>query len=148
MTIFMRNLRPLITECYSRAVGRAVTTLVIGNSMGGMHTWIWGIAHADFMDALVPLASQPTAASRNWMMRRLIIDAIRNAPAITIPRRGWIGSRRCCCRSTPPMTSGIPERSNVRLVGVGRVGVEEADHRHRRLLRTRGGWPSTYCAGE
>ena len=55
--------------------------LVLGNSMGGMHAWIWGEAHPDFMDALVPMASQPTAmASRNWMMRRLIIDTIRNDP--------------------------------------------------------------------
>jgi homoserine O-acetyltransferase len=55
--------------------------LVLGNSMGGMHTWIWGIAHPGFMDALVPMAAQPTEmSSRNWMMRRLIIDAIRNDP--------------------------------------------------------------------
>ncbi len=55
--------------------------LVIGNSMGGMHTWLWGVKYPDFMDALVPMASQPTAmASRNWMMRRLIIDSIRNDP--------------------------------------------------------------------
>jgi homoserine O-acetyltransferase len=52
--------------------------LVIGNSMGGMHTWLWGVKYPDFMDAM---ASQPTAmASRNWMMRRLIIDSIRNDP--------------------------------------------------------------------
>jgi homoserine O-acetyltransferase len=55
--------------------------LVIGNSMGGMHTWLWGVKYPDFMDALAPMASQPTAmASRNWIMRRLIIDAIRNDP--------------------------------------------------------------------
>ncbi len=55
--------------------------LVIGNSMGGMHTWLWGVTHPDFMDALAPLAAQPTAmSSRNWMMRRLIIDSIRNDP--------------------------------------------------------------------
>jgi homoserine O-acetyltransferase len=55
--------------------------LVMGNSMGGMESWVWGTAHPEFMDALVPMASQPTAmASRNWMMRRLIIDAIRNDP--------------------------------------------------------------------
>ncbi|SEP46023.1 homoserine O-acetyltransferase [Rhodospirillales bacterium URHD0017] len=55
--------------------------LVIGNSMGGMHTWQWGVQHPDFMDALAPMASQPTAmASRNWMLRRLIIDSIRNDP--------------------------------------------------------------------
>jgi homoserine O-acetyltransferase len=56
--------------------------LVIGNSMGGMHTWLWGEKYPDYMDALVPMAAQPTAmASRNWMMRRLIIDTIRNDPA-------------------------------------------------------------------
>jgi homoserine O-acetyltransferase len=55
--------------------------LVMGNSMGGMHTWAWGVRYPDFMDALAPMASQPTAmASRNWMMRRLIIDSIRNDP--------------------------------------------------------------------
>ena len=55
--------------------------LVIGNSMGGMHTWLWGEKYPDFMDALAPMAAQPTAmSSRNWMMRRLIIDTIRNDP--------------------------------------------------------------------
>jgi len=55
--------------------------LVLGNSMGGMHTWIWGVRYPDFMDALVPMASQPTEmAGRNWMMRRMLIDAIRNDP--------------------------------------------------------------------
>ena len=56
--------------------------LVIGNSMGGMHTWIWGETYPDFMDALVPMAAQPTEmASRNWMMRRMLIETIRNDPA-------------------------------------------------------------------
>ena len=55
--------------------------LVMGNSMGGMETWIWGVTYPDFMDALAPMASQPTEmSSRNWMMRRLIIDSIRNDP--------------------------------------------------------------------
>ena len=55
--------------------------LVMGNSMGGMETWIWGVTHPGFMDALAPMASQPTAmSSRNWMMRRLIIDSIRTDP--------------------------------------------------------------------
>lgn len=55
--------------------------LVIGNSMGGMQTWIWGVAHPEFMDALVPMASQPTEmSSRNWMMRRLLVEAIRQDP--------------------------------------------------------------------
>ena len=55
--------------------------LVIGNSMGGMHTWLWGEKYPDFMDALAPMAAQPTAmSSRNWMMRRLITDTIRGDP--------------------------------------------------------------------
>jgi homoserine O-acetyltransferase len=56
--------------------------LVMGNSMGGMETWLWGEMHPDVMDALVPMASQPTPmASRNWMLRRLMIESIRNDPA-------------------------------------------------------------------
>jgi homoserine O-acetyltransferase/O-succinyltransferase len=55
--------------------------LVIGNSMGGMHTWIWAVRYPHFMDAAVPMASQPTAmAARNWMLRRIMLDAIRNDP--------------------------------------------------------------------
>ncbi|AMN39310.1 alpha/beta fold hydrolase [Rhodoplanes sp. Z2-YC6860] len=55
--------------------------LVIGNSMGGMHVWLWGSAYPQFMDALVPMASQPSEmASRNWMMRRLLVEAVRSDP--------------------------------------------------------------------
>ena len=55
--------------------------LVMGTSMGGMHTWLWGETHPDFMDALMPLASLPTQISgRNRVWRRMVIDAIRNAP--------------------------------------------------------------------
>jgi homoserine O-acetyltransferase/O-succinyltransferase len=56
--------------------------LIMGTSMGGMHTWVWGERHPDFMDALMPLASLPTQISgRNRMWRRAIIDAIRGDPA-------------------------------------------------------------------
>jgi homoserine O-acetyltransferase len=56
--------------------------LVMGTSMGGMHTWVWGERHPDFMDALMPLASLPTQISgRNRVWRRIAIDAIRNDPA-------------------------------------------------------------------
>jgi len=56
--------------------------LVMGTSMGGMHTWLWGELHPDFMDALMPLASLPTQISgRNRAWRRIIIDSIRNDPA-------------------------------------------------------------------
>lgn len=54
---------------------------IIGNSMGGMHTWVWAQRYPDFMDIAVPMASLPTAMSgRNWMMRRLLVDAIRSDP--------------------------------------------------------------------
>jgi homoserine O-acetyltransferase len=56
--------------------------LVLGNSMGGMLVWDWGVSHPGFMDALAPLASQPAAmASRNWMMRKLVIETIKGDPA-------------------------------------------------------------------
>ena len=56
--------------------------LVMGTSMGGMHTWLWGEQHPQFMDTLMPLASLPTQVSgRNRVWRRLVIDAIRNDPA-------------------------------------------------------------------
>ena len=55
--------------------------LVIGTSMGGMHTWLWGEKHPEFMDALMPLGCLPTQISgRNRAWRRVLIDAIRNDP--------------------------------------------------------------------
>jgi homoserine O-acetyltransferase len=55
--------------------------LVMGTSMGGMHTWVWGERYPDFMDALMPLASLPVQiAGRNRMLRRMIMDAIKNDP--------------------------------------------------------------------
>src|SRR3979411_1598133 len=54
--------------------------LVIGSSMGGMHTWIWGVKYPQAMDTLVPMASQPPEmASRNWMLR-MMLETIRNEP--------------------------------------------------------------------
>lgn len=56
--------------------------LVMGTSMGGMQTWVWGETYPDFMDALMPLASLPVEiAGRNRMMRRMIMNAIENDPA-------------------------------------------------------------------
>jgi homoserine O-acetyltransferase len=56
--------------------------LVMGTSMGGMHTWVWGVRHPGFMDALMPLASLPAQISgRNRVWRKTLIDAIRNDPA-------------------------------------------------------------------
>jgi homoserine O-acetyltransferase len=67
----------LVTE----GLGIKHLRLVIGNSMGGMHSWIWGVKYPQSMDALVPMASQPTAmAARNWMLRRMMIETIRADP--------------------------------------------------------------------
>ena len=59
--------------------------LVMGTSMGGMQTWVWGESYPDFMDALMPLASLPVEiAGRNRIWRRMAMDAIRNDPE-------WLG---------------------------------------------------------
>ena len=67
----------LVTE----GLGLHHLRLVLGNSMGGMHTWLWGVTYPGFVDALVPMASQPAAMSgRNWMMRRMLVESIRQDP--------------------------------------------------------------------
>lgn len=54
---------------------------VMGTSMGGMHTFVWGTTHPDMMDALLPLACQPVAiVGRNRVWRSMIMDAIRTDP--------------------------------------------------------------------
>jgi homoserine O-acetyltransferase len=56
--------------------------LIIGNSMGGMQAWMWGEKYPTYMDALAPMAAQPTAmASRNWMLRLMMLESIRQDPA-------------------------------------------------------------------
>ncbi len=67
----------LLTECLKVHHLR----LVMGTSMGGMHTWLWGQRYPDFMDALLPLASLPTQISgRNRLWRNMATDAIRTDP--------------------------------------------------------------------
>jgi homoserine O-acetyltransferase/O-succinyltransferase len=59
--------------------------LVMGTSMGGMHSWVWGQRYPEFMDAVMPLASLPTQITgRNRVWRKTLIEAIRNDPA-------WLG---------------------------------------------------------
>ncbi|HEY4943415.1 MAG TPA: alpha/beta fold hydrolase [Rhizomicrobium sp.] len=59
--------------------------LVMGTSMGCMHSFVWGETYPDFMDALMPLACLPVQiAGRNRMWRKMTTDAIRNDPA-------WLG---------------------------------------------------------
>jgi homoserine O-acetyltransferase len=65
----------------SEGLGIKRLRLIIGNSMGGMQTWLWGIQHPDFADALIPMAASPAPMSgRNWMLRRLMLETIRNDP--------------------------------------------------------------------
>src|SRR5579862_4769242 len=55
--------------------------LVMGTSMGCMHTFMWGEAYPDFMDALMPLACLPVQiAGRNRVWRDLLMQAIRKDP--------------------------------------------------------------------
>src|SRR5215471_9883555 len=55
--------------------------LVMGTSMGAMHTWMWGTMYPDFMDALMPLASAPVEiGGRNRMLRKMIMDSIKRDP--------------------------------------------------------------------
>ncbi len=68
----------LVTE----GLGVKHLRLVIGNSMGGMQAWQWAVTYPGFMDALVPMASQPTEMSaRNWMLRRMLVETIKRDPA-------------------------------------------------------------------
>jgi homoserine O-acetyltransferase len=55
--------------------------LVMGTSMGCMHSWLWAERYPVFMDGVVPLACAPTQiAGRNRMMRKMILDDIRTDP--------------------------------------------------------------------
>src|SRR5262249_46622431 len=65
----------------SEGLGIRHVRLIIGNSMGGMNVWLWGVKYPNYMDALVPMAAQPTPmSSRNWMLRRVMLETVRNDP--------------------------------------------------------------------
>jgi homoserine O-acetyltransferase len=73
----VRGEHQMLTEC----LGVNHLRLVMGTSMGGMHTWVWGYTYPDFMDALLPLASLPVEiAGRNRMIRKMIVDSIESDP--------------------------------------------------------------------
>jgi homoserine O-acetyltransferase len=78
------NYDDMVTAQYrllTEGLGVKHLRLVIGNSMGGMNVWLWGVKYPAMMDGLVPMASQPSAMSgRNWMMRRLLIESIKDDP--------------------------------------------------------------------
>ena len=87
-------------ELLTKKLGVNRLRLVMGTSMGGMQTWVWGETYPDFMDALMPLASLPVEiAGRNRIWRRMAMDAIRNDPDWlggeykTQPTRGLISAQ-------------------------------------------------------
>ncbi|MHB8216474.1 MAG: alpha/beta fold hydrolase [Candidatus Sulfotelmatobacter sp.] len=69
-------------ELLEKGLGVNHLRLILGTSMGCMHSWVWGETFPDFMDALMPLACQPVPiAGRNRLWRKMTIDAIRDDPA-------------------------------------------------------------------
>jgi homoserine O-acetyltransferase/O-succinyltransferase len=67
----------LVTECLKIKRLR----LILGTSMGGMQTWLWGEKHPDRMQALMPIACFPERVKgRNLLWRRMLIDMIRQDP--------------------------------------------------------------------
>jgi homoserine O-acetyltransferase len=117
-------------------LGIAHLRVVLGISAGGMLAWLFGVRHPGFADALIPIASQPTAMSgRNWMQRRISIEAIRNDPE-------WNGGNYTKNPSRYAITaplSALFTQSAVRLQEAAPTR-EKADAEYRKLVeRSRAG---------
>ena len=68
-------------ELVEKGLGVNHLRLIMGTSMGCMHSWIWGETYPDFMDALMPLACLPVQiAGRNRLWRKMLMDGIREDP--------------------------------------------------------------------
>jgi homoserine O-acetyltransferase/O-succinyltransferase len=68
-------------ELVEKGLGVNHLRLVMGTSMGCMHTFVWAETYPDYMDALMPLACQAVAlAGRNRVWRKMVIDGIENDP--------------------------------------------------------------------
>ena len=68
-------------ELVEKGLGVDHLRLVMGTSMGCMHSWVWGEMYPDFVDALMPLACEPIEiAGRNRMFRMMVINAIQENP--------------------------------------------------------------------
>ena len=94
-------------ELLTKKLGVNHLRLVMGTSMGGMHTWVWGETYPDFMDALMPLASNPVEiAGRNRIWRRMAMDAIRDDPE-------WLGGEY----KTQPMRALVAAENLLLMAG-------------------------------
>ena len=72
-------------QLLTKGLGVDHARLIMGTSMGCMHSFVWGETHPEFMDALMPLACAPMQiAGRNRMWRKMVIDGITSDPA-------WMG---------------------------------------------------------
>src|SRR5216684_4498861 len=68
-------------QLLSEGLGVNHLRLILGTSMGCMHSFVWGETYPDFMDALMPLACQPVQiAGRNRVWRKMVMAAIRSDP--------------------------------------------------------------------
>ena len=68
-------------ELVEKGLGVNHLRLILGTSMGCMHSWMWGEEYPDDMDALMPLACLPVPISgRNRMWRKMVMDGIRQDP--------------------------------------------------------------------
>jgi homoserine O-acetyltransferase/O-succinyltransferase len=56
--------------------------LILGTSMGGMNTWMWGILYSGMSRALMPIACLPRKISGlNLLFRRLMLAIIESNPS-------------------------------------------------------------------
>jgi len=68
-------------ELVEKGLGVNHLRLILGTSMGCMHSWVWGETYPDYMDAMMPLACLPVPiAGRNRMWRKMLIDGIQQDP--------------------------------------------------------------------
>ena len=68
-------------ELLEKGLGVNHLRLLMGTSMGCMHSWVWGETYPEFMDAMMPLACIPVQiAGRNRLWREMVMEGIRQDP--------------------------------------------------------------------
>ncbi len=84
----------LVTE----GLGITHLKMILGTSMGGMHTWLWSELYPDFMDGIMPIVCAPARVDgRNLLWRQMVINAIQTDPSwnngnYTSPPAGLLAS--------------------------------------------------------
>src|SRR5208282_4929133 len=127
-------------ELLEKGLGVNHLRLVLGTSMGCMHSWVWGETYPDFMDALMPLACLPVQiAGRNRVWRDMVIQGIREDPDwkggdyTTEPRAALqVSADFLIIAGSAPPELGIAERE-IKKVKNGRfvlIPISEKTHGH------------------